>query len=89
VIYTGASLLLTVDLDDRSAAGATYLSCFASCRRRRGLPLANAAAIITERVSQANQRGMALGITHRRVSGIFVGWCSAALLAPIDWRLCS
>ncbi|HLH15096.1 MAG TPA: MFS transporter, partial [Solirubrobacteraceae bacterium] len=87
VIYTVASLFLTVDwLTGR--AGATYLIAF---RIVQGVGaaflLANAAAIITD-AFPANQRGMALGINNIvGVSGMFVGLVLGGLLAPIDWRL--
>jgi MFS family permease len=87
VIYTLASLVLTVDwLDGR--AGAAYLIAF---RIVQGIGaaflLANAAAIITD-AFPANQRGMALGINNIvGVSGMFVGLVLGGLLAPIDWRL--
>jgi MFS family permease len=87
VVYTLASLVLTVDwLDGR--AGATYLIVF---RIVQGVGaaflLANAAAIITD-AFPANQRGMALGINNIvGVSGMFVGLVLGGLLAPIDWRL--
>jgi MFS family permease len=87
VIYTLASLVLTVDwLNGR--AGATYLIAF---RIVQGIGaaflLANAAAIITD-AFPANQRGMALGINNIvGVSGMFVGLILGGLLGPIDWRL--
>jgi MFS family permease len=87
VIYTLASLLLTIDwMTGRS--GATYLIVF---RVVQGVGaaflLANAAAIITD-AFPANQRGMALGINNIvGVSGMFVGLVLGGLLAPIDWRL--
>ena len=87
VIYTVASLLLTVDwLTGR--AGATYLIVF---RVVQGIGaaflLANAAAIITD-AFPANQRGTALGINNIvGVSGLFIGLVLGGLLAPIDWRL--
>jgi MFS family permease len=87
VIYTLASLVLTVDwLNGR--AGASYLIAF---RIVQGIGaaflLANAAAIITD-AFPANQRGMALGINNIvGVSGMFVGLVLGGLLAPIDWRL--
>ncbi len=87
VIYTLASLVLTVDwLNGR--AGATYLIAF---RIVQGIGaaflLANAAAIITD-AFPANQRGMALGINNIvGVSGMFVGLVLGGLLAPIEWRL--
>jgi MFS family permease len=87
VIYTVASLLLTIDwMTGRS--GALYLIVF---RIVQGVGaaflLANAAAIITD-AFPANQRGMALGINNIvGVSGMFVGLVLGGLLAPIDWRL--
>jgi MFS family permease len=87
VIYTVASLLLTVDwLTGRP--GATYLIVFRIVQGIGGACLlANAAAIITD-AFPANQRGMALGINNIvGVSGMFVGLILGGLLAPIDWRL--
>src|SRR6201985_1108234 len=87
VIYTVASLILTVDwLSGRD--GALFLIVFrivqgvgAACL------LANSAAIITD-AFPANQRGTALGINNIvGVSGLFVGLVLGGLLAPIDWRL--
>ena len=87
VIYTVASLILTVDwLTGRD--GALFLIVFrivqgvgAACL------LANSAAIITD-AFPANQRGMALGINNIvGVSGMFVGLVLGGLLAPISWRL--
>jgi MFS family permease len=87
VIYTAASLVLTVDwLTGR--AGAIFLIVFrvvqgvgAACL------LANAAAIITDAFPEG-QRGMALGINNIvGVSGMFVGLVLGGLLAPISWRL--
>jgi MFS family permease len=87
VIYTLASLVLTVDWMN-GRAGASYLIGF---RIVQGVGaaflLANAAAIITD-AFPANQRGMALGINNIvGVSGVFVGLVLGGLLAPIDWRL--
>src|SRR5579863_5604024 len=87
VIYTVASLLLTIDWMTGSA-GATYLVVF---RLFQGVGsaflLANAAAIITD-AFPPNQRGMALGINNIvGVSGTFIGLVVGGLLAPIDWRL--
>jgi MFS family permease len=87
VIYTAASLFLTVDwLTGRT--GATYLIVF---RVVQGIGaaclLANSAAIITD-AFPANQRGMALGINNIvGVSGMFIGLVLGGLLAPISWRL--
>jgi MFS family permease len=87
VIYTVASLLLTIDWMT-GQSGAMYLIVF---RIVQGIGaaflLANAAAIITD-AFPANQRGMALGINNIvGVSGMFVGLVLGGLLAPIDWRL--
>jgi MFS family permease len=87
VIYTVASLLLTVDwLDGR--AGATFLIVFRIVQGVGGACLlANAAAIITD-AFPARQRGMALGINNIvGVSGMFIGLVLGGILAPIDWRL--
>src|SRR6188472_2998799 len=87
VIYTVASLLLTVDWMT-GRAGASYLIFFRVVQGVGGACLlANAAAIITD-AFPANQRGMALGINNIvGVSGMFVGLVLGGLLAPIDWRL--
>src|ERR1700727_392479 len=87
VIYTIASLILTVDWLT-GQAGAMYLIVF---RIVQGVGaaflLANAAAIITD-AFPADQRGMALGINNIvGVSGMFIGLILGGLLAPIDWRL--
>jgi MFS family permease len=87
VIYTAASLVLTIDWLN-GQAGAAFLIAFrivqgvgAACL------LANSAAIITD-AFPANQRGMALGINNIvGVSGMFVGLVLGGILAPIDWRL--
>src|ERR1700746_2019142 len=87
VIYTAASLALTVDwLTGR--AGATYLIVF---RLGQGggvaFLLANSAAILTD-AFPPDQRGLALGINNIvGVSGMFVGLVLGGILAPIDWRL--
>jgi MFS family permease len=87
VIYTLASLVLTVDWLT-GQAGAMYLIVF---RIVQGVGaaflLANSAAILTD-AFPPNQRGMALGINNIvGVSGLFVGLVLGGLLAPIDWRL--
>ena len=87
VIYTVASLLLTVDwLTGR--AGADYLIVFRIAQGVGGACLlANSAAILTD-AFPANQRGMALGINNIvGVSGMFIGLLLGGLLAPINWRL--
>src|ERR671927_630359 len=87
VIYTVASLFLTVDWMT-GRAGATYLIVFRIVQGLGGACLlANAAAIITD-AFPANQRGMALGINNIvGVSGFFIGLVLGGILAPIDWRL--
>src|SRR2546421_11524460 len=87
VIYTVASLLLTIDwLTGR--AGADYLIIFRIFQGVGGACLlANSAAIITD-AFPANQRGMALGINNIvGVSGMFIGLVLGGLLAPVNWRL--
>jgi MFS family permease len=87
VIYTAASLLLTVDwMTGRT--GATYLIVFRIVQGIGGaFLLANSAAILTD-AFPANQRGMALGINNIvGVSGMFVGLILGGVLAPINWRL--
>jgi MFS family permease len=86
VVYTVASLFLTVDWMT-GRAGALYLIGF---RIVQGIGaaflLANSAAILTD-AFPANQRGMALGINNIvGVSGVFIGLVLGGLLAPIDWR---
>ncbi len=87
VIYTVASLLLTVDWMT-GRAGATYLIVFRIVQGVGGACLlANAAAIITD-AFPTNQRGTALGINNIvGVSGMFVGLVLGGLLAPVNWRL--
>jgi MFS family permease len=87
VIYTLASLLLTIDWMT-GRAGALYLIGF---RVVQGIGaaflLANSAAILTD-AFPANQRGMALGINNIvGVSGVFIGLLLGGVLAPIDWRI--
>ncbi len=87
VIYTVASLLLTIDWMT-GRPGALYLIVF---RIVQGVGaaflLANAAAIITD-AFPSDQRGMALGIQNIvGVSGMFIGLILGGLLAPIDWRM--
>jgi MFS family permease len=87
IIYTAASLLLSVDwLTGR--AGADYLIVLRIVQGIGGACLmANAAAIITDAFPE-NQRGMALGINNIvGVSGMFIGLVLGGLLAPVNWRL--
>jgi len=87
VIYTVASLLLTIDWMT-GTAGATYLVILRLVQGVGGaFLLANSAAIITD-AFPSNQRGMALGINNIvGVSGMFIGLVLGGLLAPINWRL--
>ncbi len=87
VIYTVASLLLTIDWM-AGRAGATYLIVLRIVQGLGGACLlANAAAIITD-AFPSNQRGMALGINNIvGVSGMFVGLVLGGILAPVNWRL--
>jgi MFS family permease len=87
VIFTSASLLLTIDWM-RGAAGADYLIGF---RIVQGIGaaflLGNSAAILTD-AFPPGQRGLALGLNNViGVSGQFLGLVLGGILAPIDWRL--
>jgi MFS family permease len=87
VVYTAASLLLTIDWLTGSP-GAIWLILF---RVAQGVGaaflVANSAAILTD-AFPANQRGLALGInTVAGISGMFIGLVLGGLLAPISWRL--
>jgi MFS family permease len=87
VVYTLASLLLTIDwLHGR--AGADWLIAF---RIVQGIGaaflVANSVAILTD-AFPANQRGLALGINNVvGISGMFIGLVLGGVLAPISWRL--
>jgi MFS family permease len=87
IIYTAASLLLTIDWM-KGKAGADYLIVLRIVQGIGGACLmANSAAIITD-AFPANQRGMALGINNIvGVSGMFIGLVLGGLLAPVNWRL--
>jgi MFS family permease len=87
VIYTVASLLLTIDWMS-GPAGADWLIGF---RIVQGIGaaflIANAVAIVTD-AFPANQRGFALGINNvAAISGQFIGLVLGGLLAAVDWRL--
>ncbi len=87
VIYTAASLLLTIDWM-HGRAGADWLIGF---RIVQGIGAAfligNSAAILTD-AFPSTQRGLALGINNVvGISGQFIGLVLGGILAPIDWRL--
>jgi MFS family permease len=87
VIYTSASLLLTIDWMT-GRAGATYLIVFRIVQGVGGaFLLANATPILTD-AFPVGQRGTALGINNVvAVSGTFIGLVLGGLLAPISWRM--
>ena len=87
VVYTLASLLLTIDWL-HGAAGADWLIGF---RIVQGIGaaflIANSVAILTD-AFPPNQRGLALGINNVvGISGMFIGLVLGGLLAPVSWRL--
>jgi MFS family permease len=87
VIYTSASLVLTID-PLTGQAGALWLIIG---RLFQGVGaaflVANSAAIITD-AFPSNQRGLALGINNvAAISGQFIGLILGGVLGAIDWRL--
>jgi MFS family permease len=87
VIYTVASLLLTIDWMT-GPAGADWLIGW---RVVQGIGaaflIANSVAILTD-AFPAHQRGLALGINNvAGISGQFIGLVLGGLLAAVDWRL--
>jgi MFS family permease len=87
VIYTAASLVLTVDWMT-GKSGALYLMIG---RVVQGIGAAflvgNSGAIVTD-AFPANQRGLALGINNvAGISGTFIGLVLGGVLAPVNWRL--
>jgi MFS family permease len=87
VIYTAASLLLTIDWMS-GPAGADWLIGW---RIAQGIGaaflIANSVAILTD-AFPAHQRGFALGINNvAGISGQFIGLVLGGLLASIDWRM--
>ena len=87
VIYTAASLLLTIDwMTGRS--GALWLIVFRIVQGVGGAFLVgNSGAILTD-AFPPRQRGLALGINNiAGISGSFIGLVVGRILAPINWRL--
>jgi MFS family permease len=87
VVYTAASLVLTLDPLD-GQAGALWLIIG---RIFQGVGaaflVANSAAILTD-AFPANQRGLALGINSiAAISGSFIGLILGGVLGAINWRL--
>jgi MFS family permease len=87
VIYTSASLVLTID-PLTGQAGALWLIIG---RLFQGVGaaflVANSAAILTD-AFPSNQRGLALGINNvAAISGQFIGLILGGVLGAIDWRL--
>ncbi|HEY6501240.1 MAG TPA: MFS transporter, partial [Streptosporangiaceae bacterium] len=87
VIYTIASLLLTIDWMT-GRAGAMWLLVFRIVQGIGGAFLVgNSGAILTD-AFPPRQRGLALGINNiAGVSGSFIGLIVGGVLAPINWRL--
>jgi MFS family permease len=87
VIYTVASLFLTVDWMT-GHEGALWLLVWRIVQGIGGAFLVgNSAAILTD-AFPAHQRGLALGINNvAGISGTFIGLVIGGILAPIDWRL--
>jgi hypothetical protein len=87
VIYTVASLILTVDWMTRAGRCDLPDRLPRRAGHRGRLPAGQLGGDHHRRLS-ANQRGMALGINNIvGVSGMFIGLVLGGLLAPIDWRL--
>jgi MFS family permease len=87
VVYTVASLLLTIDWMV-GHPGAIWLLVWRIVQGVGGAFLVgNAGAILTD-AFPAHQRGLALGINNvAGISGTFIGLVLGGLLAPISWRM--
>ena len=88
VIYTVASLMLTIELADRPVWRGIRLLLFRIVQGIGGaFLLGNSGAILTD-AFPARQRGLALGINNiAGISGSFIGLILGGILAPINWRL--
>jgi MFS family permease len=87
VIYTAASLFLTIDwMTGRQ--GALWLLIWRIVQGVGGAFLVgNSSAILTD-AFPPHQRGLALGINNvAGISGTFIGLVLGGILAPINWRL--
>jgi MFS family permease len=87
VIYTAASLMLTIDWLT-GVSGAWWLLVWRVVQGVGGaFLLGNSGAILTD-AFPARQRGLALGINNiAGMCGSFIGLVLGGVLAPISWRL--
>ncbi len=87
VIYTAASLLLTIDWMT-GRPGAMWLLAWRIVQGIGGAFLVgNSGAILTD-AFPPRQRGLALGINNiAGISGSFIGLIVGGVLAPVNWRL--
>ncbi len=87
VIYTFASLMLTIDWMT-GRGGAMWLLLWRIAQGIGGAFLVgNSGAILTD-AFPADQRGLALGINNvAGISGSFIGLVLGGLLGPVNWRL--
>src|SRR5271156_6769802 len=87
VIYTAASLFLTIDWMT-GHEGALWLLVWRIVQGVGGAFLVgNSSAILTD-AFPPHERGLALGINNvAGISGTFIGLVLGGILAPINWRL--
>ncbi|MBO0883837.1 MAG: MFS transporter, partial [Mycobacterium sp.] len=87
VIYTGASVFLTIDWMT-GQSGALWLLIWRIVQGVGGAFLiGNSGAILTD-AFPSHQRGLALGINNvTGISGTFIGLILGGVLAPVNWRL--